>query len=256
MSKKIVFQVLILILAAALLAGCAPGDDPRDGEGTPPVQDTVSPDGEQPPETTPQGDELFTWSATVDEVLEGSLAVSMLSGPVADQPAVLHIQDAAYAEGVSREFSPGHTVTFETTGEIMESYPVQIRVVRFTANAPGEQQIPDLPTVIGRHLGSVPDLILTEDMTTGAVEPDEVFAVALEENVSTGYLWRWEEGDPAVENVLDTRWQPESEEMVGAPGTHIWAFRIGEPGEYALDFTLVAPDGGVGNVQSVTVTVE
>lgn len=113
----------------------------------------------------------------------------------------------------------------------------------------------DLPTFIAQHLGSVPDLILTGSVSTGTAGADETFAVALEEDISTGYLWQWEMGDSEVTDVLDTRYQPESEEA-DVPGTHIWAFKIGEPGEYTLDFTLVAPDGGVGNVQSMTVTVE
>jgi|GEM_PF-5317321 len=115
----------------------------------------------------------------------------------------------------------------------------------------------DLPAIVGQYLGGVPALILTEGVTAGTAAPGETFAVALEENTSTGYLWRWEMGDPAVTGVLDTHYQPETEDaMVGVPGTHIWGFTISEPGEYTLDFTLVAPDGGVGNVQSMTVTVE
>ena len=115
----------------------------------------------------------------------------------------------------------------------------------------------DLPTVVGQHLGGVPSLIMTESVTAGTTAPDKTFAVALEENTSTGYLWRWEEGDPAVSNILDTHWEPESDDSAaGVPGVHIWAFRVSEPGEYTLDFTLVSPDGGVGNIRSMTVTVE
>lgn len=115
----------------------------------------------------------------------------------------------------------------------------------------------DMPTFIAQRLGSVPDLILTEGVTSGTVAPNKAFAVALEEDVSTGYLWQWDAEDSAIASVLDTRYQPESEDSeAGAPGTHIWAFKISETGEYTLDFTLVAPDGGVGNVQSMTVTVE
>jgi len=113
-----------------------------------------------------------------------------------------------------------------------------------------------MPTFIARRLGSVPALILTQGVSAGTADPDETFVVALTEDVSTGYLWRWEMRESSAVNVLDTQYQPETEDTAGVPGTHIWAFQISEPGEHTLDFTLIAPDGGVGNVQSITVTVE
>jgi len=135
--------------------------------------------------------------------------------------------------------------------------PEQTPAVTPTPSPTPTPQPTDLPTIIGQHLDSIPALILTERVTAGTAAPDQTFAVALEEDVSTGYLWQWQGEDPGVANVLDTHWQPMSVDSgVGGPGIHIWAFQIGEPGAYTLDFTLIAPDGGVGDVQSVTVTVE
>lgn len=144
----------------------------------------------------------------------------------------------------------------ETPVETPEPEPAPTATPEPTPTPTPTPEPKDLPAVLGERLGSAPALILGEDAVSGTVAAGEVFAVALEEDISTGYLWRWEEPvDYDIESRLDTRYEPDAE-TTDMPAMHLWAFRVSEPGMYTLEFTLVAPDGGAGDVKSFTVTVE
>lgn len=74
------------------------------------------------------------------------------------------------------------------------------------------------------------------------VKKDEIFTVEIEENASTGYLWKFVEKDNVEVRGISTK-PLRDDEVVLVGGAHIKIFfmQIKEVGEYELVFTLQRP---------------
>ena len=71
-----------------------------------------------------------------------------------------------------------------------------------------------------------------------------LFAIGLEQNASTGYVWRAAGGtaEGASVELVEQGVNPHDPGTPGAPGTHYFVYRATTAGEGTLAFELVPPD--------------
>jgi len=72
------------------------------------------------------------------------------------------------------------------------------------------------------------------DGSTVNASTGDFFSIRLEENPSTGYQWNLTTSD-GIKIVEDKFEPPENEDVVGAPGFHVWTFRIMDNGTQQVD---------------------
>lgn len=86
------------------------------------------------------------------------------------------------------------------------------------------------------NISSKPEVYLDENETK-TVKAGGLFAVTMEQNVTTGYCWTVEKDDSVkllAEKAVDTQ----TDEMItGAPQIRTWIFKCDVPGEYTIKYT-------------------
>lgn len=191
-----------------------------------------------------------TYFGFVRSVQDGEVLVSIPeeNSALTDQ-ALVHIgDDTTFEEGISKDFVKGNRISFQITGEIMESYPVQVRATHILENS---AMIPSEPEDPGIHLdprekisgffdGAFPHYLLDETKTELTTDINLAFAILLDENPSTGYHWTFTL--PEGLELIGDQFEAEAQ-LPGAGGTHYYGLRALEKGEYFLTFKLVRPDG-------------
>ena len=86
----------------------------------------------------------------------------------------------------------------------------------------------------------------TNPVATMRVEQDAEFELALDENPSTGYSWRFETRPrPAQIRLRGSDFEPEegAEERAGSGGTRVYRFDAVGPGRTKWRMAYVGPDG-------------
>lgn len=100
-------------------------------------------------------------------------------------------------------------------------------------------------TISGLLDGEFPSIIVSDNSINHEVDEDLVFAIALDENPSTGYSWAIKEND-SFELIGDGYIAIKTEElMVGSGGTHYYGIKVLSSGEFQVEFELIAPSGDV-----------
>lgn len=87
-------------------------------------------------------------------------------------------------------------------------------------------------------------VVVADENTEATIEEKEIeakkgenFAITLDENASTGYVWTVEKDDK-IELVETVEAQEENaDDKVGVPATKTWTFKCDEAGEYKITFT-------------------
>lgn len=215
---------------------------------------------------------------TVTEVTDGGIVVEVMDQEsiIGDLARVFIDENTSFDGGVSREFQVGNVVAFTIGDSIRESYPVQVDAKRIANNDPPVQPIID-PTegketappldeeedmiigidpreiISGYFDGEFPHKVLTREDTTVTVEKDWAFAIALDENASTGYIWEYTAPE-ALESVGDG--VQRTSDMPGAGGIHYYGFKSMEPGTYTIEFNLIRPDGEIEETVTFTATIQ
>ena len=108
-------------------------------------------------------------------------------------------------------------------------------------------------TVSGLFDGEFPSIIISDSSKEIEVEKALTFAIALDENPSTGYLWHIKESDN-FEVVGDGFIDVKTEELlVGAGGTHYYGIKPLIEGKITVEFELIAPSSDVEDTIIFTV---
>lgn len=100
-------------------------------------------------------------------------------------------------------------------------------------------------TVSGLFDGDFPSIIVSDNSKVIEVEKDMTFAIALDENPSTGYTWSIKESD-SFELIGDGYIAIKTDELiVGSGGTRYHGIKALENSEFKVEFDLIAPSGVV-----------
>jgi predicted secreted protein len=86
------------------------------------------------------------------------------------------------------------------------------------------------------------DAVLLTEGSTAEVAVGAEFAVALEENPSTGYSWSYTVRPPdSVKETAKESFYPDPQPMIGAPVVTVWKFGAVKEGEATLTFLYYRP---------------
>lgn len=114
--KRLVIVIGMIVLSSCIVTGCSSVQAESD---------------------IPQDPIIITGKIT--DIDEGSLGIDVLTG-LHIEKAIVQINEATtFVEGVSNEFKVDNIIIFEITGEIMESYPIQVIAKEISANEPPQK---------------------------------------------------------------------------------------------------------------------
>lgn len=82
-----------------------------------------------------------------------------------------------------------------------------------------------------------------DDHTTITVQSGGEIGLHLEENLTTGFQWSFEELSPSMELVHDEYHLAGTPLIPGASGVHEWRFKAAEPGSYQVRMRYSQPWG-------------
>lgn len=124
-----------------------------------------------------------------------------------------------------------------------------------TKNLDEEMMLIDIrETVSGLFDGEFPSVIISDNSKVAEIKKDLTFAIALDENPSTGYMWNIKENDE-FEVIGDGFIGIKTDELlVGSGGTHYYGIKALISGEFKVEFELIAPSGNVEDTMIFDIT--
>lgn len=162
--------------------------------------------------------------------------------------------DVTYNEGVSDDLKEGNLVSIEISKKILNEKLQTFEKVVFTINEENQMITIDPREVVSGYINEFPMVIITS--TDPVVVPmNSVFAIALEENASTGYFWEILMDGFTLEMTGDGMALNNSD-LVGAPSTHYYGFRAITQGEHTITFKLIASDQSIAESVDYLINVE
>ncbi len=195
----------------------------------------------------------------VTNVFGNSIAIDVITkgSGVSDKTVLTIDDDTIFDNDADRDIKVGNMVTFIITGMVLESYPTQTVAKRIVATEDDNDNLIDLGEVVSEIFeGEYPMVIISTFENATTVNKDDFFVIELDENPSTGYIWRLIEnndikliGHDYIPNMV-------SGNVVGSGGKRYYGF-IGESeGQFVIELELLSPGGGVSEVKEVTVIIK
>ena len=189
-----------------------------------------------------------------------SLDIITKDSGLSDKTVLKITEDTKYEKDLPKQFAIGQIITFTTTGQVLESYPTRSTAVRIISiEEPSRIAIDERETISGLFEGKFPMYVIyaTADIRgETSIEKGEFFVIKLDENPSTGYVWKLKENDnfKIVGNgYLPT---PTQKNMVGSGGHVYYGFIGVKKGMYTIEFDLYSPAGQIDTTRNINIEVK
>lgn len=193
--KKIIVLCLLVILLLILFIGCKQNDIAKntiDKSTDKPIEKNIDRDeSDNQVQSMQNANELHEGiiiTAKIEEINENGYLVDCIDNNELSLTKVY----IRYVEGVIKPYYMGNIgdiIMVKLADEIMESFPVQAKILEVISIEPDMIIQIDNREMISGIIGTFPYVIGHENNTEFDVIPDKPFVIVMHENSSAGYTW-------------------------------------------------------------------